>query len=330
MMEQSPDSLRASLSSENADHRFMAAYVAGERRMPWHREFIPLLTDTSDVVRQAGPALPDDRELPGPQSRRGRGVGDRRQDTPPAPSGPTISPVDFGPGSEASPSAQRKAVWLWTEWWAEKRSSAGWVGGLSLVPAEFNADKDIDHLAAPILKAGPVRKAELIALYRDAEGSGYSEALAAATNGTPTDDRVELREALAAHMGRVTEDTLRQRLDSRLPEFRRDCRPRAGASRDFNARRANHGPASRCGPRGSTRSPRGTLPIERPGLWPEARCNRQRANARRQSMADLVEEKSAAVTDVRVTSKSRSRPRSSRYESRSRHPLTVGHSPRTP
>ena len=220
MLRQSEDEVYASLSSEAADQRMMAAYVAGDRGLHWHKDLITLLTDPVDIVRQAARrslivesymALnPDELSVV-------EAVGKKL----PPPAEPLAQPFDFGPLPGASPSAQKRAVAQWTEWWAEKRPAAGRSMGQSRIPPEFNADYEHEHLAVPILKAGAARKAELIALYRTAEGSGYTEALAFAIDRTSADDRDALREALAARTSFVTEDTLRRRLDDRLTEVRR-------------------------------------------------------------------------------------------------------------
>jgi hypothetical protein len=221
MMEQKKEDLRAALNSERAELRFMAAYVAGERRMPWHQDFIQLLTDPTDAVRQSARrsliilsflALnPDEASL----------FEAAGKNTPPASSEPDLSPVDFGPLSPATPAAQKKAVAQWTEWFAEKRPLAGRSAGHPRVPSEFEDDRETNHLAAALLAATPERKAELAVLYRDAEGSGYTEALAVAIAQSSLQDRDAFREALASRLTRVTEETLKRQLDDRLSEVRR-------------------------------------------------------------------------------------------------------------
>jgi hypothetical protein len=221
MMDQKKEDLRAALSSERAEYRFMAAYVAGERRMPWTQDFIQLLTDPTDAVRQSARrgliilsflALnPDEASLFEAAGRT----------TPPASIEPDVCPVDFGPPSPATPAAQKKAVAQWIEWFAEKRPLAGRNGGHPRMPSEFEDDRESNHLAAALLTATPERKAELATYYRDAEGSGYTESLAVAIAQSSLDDRDPLRESLAARLARVTEETLRRQLEDRLSEVRR-------------------------------------------------------------------------------------------------------------
>src|SRR5262245_29963055 len=221
MMEQKKDELRANLTAERPEYRFMAAYVAGERRMPWHHDFIQLLTDPTDAVRQAARrgliilgflALnPDEASLWETAGRT----------TPPASSEPNVCPIDFGPATQATAAAQRKAASQWSEWWAEKRPLAGRCAGHPRIPSEFDTDTEINHLATALLTAVPERKAELTVFYRDAEGSGFTEPLALAITQSSSEDRDALREALATRLTRVTEETLRKQLDDRWAEFRR-------------------------------------------------------------------------------------------------------------
>jgi hypothetical protein len=140
---------------------------------------------------------------------------------PPPIEQPLAAPVDFGPLPGASPSAQRRAAGQWTEWWAENRPLTGRSTGQPRFPAEYDIDADSRHLGAPLLHAGADRKKELTTLFRDAEGSGYSEALAVAIAQASFDARDDLREALGARMTRVTDETLRRRLDDRLADLRR-------------------------------------------------------------------------------------------------------------
>jgi hypothetical protein len=45
--------LRTALASPVAEVRFAAAYVVGEKGLPWHRDLLPLLEDRTEGVRQA-------------------------------------------------------------------------------------------------------------------------------------------------------------------------------------------------------------------------------------------------------------------------------------
>lgn len=221
MMEQKKEDLRAALNSERAEYRFMAAYVAGERRMPWQQDFIQLLTDPTDAVRQSarrGLIILSFLALNPDEASLFEAAG---KTTPPVSSEPDVSPVDFGPPSPGTPAAQKKAVAQWTEWFAEKRPLAGRCAGHPRIPSEFDQDRETNHLAAALLTATPERKAELAGYYRDAEGSGYSESLAVAITQASLEDRDALRESLAARLTRVTEETLRRQLDDHLSEVRR-------------------------------------------------------------------------------------------------------------
>jgi len=217
------DDLHASLESEDQEQRLMAAYVAGDRGLPWYKEFMAMLTDPVDVVRQSArrgliilsflAMNPDEVSTvdPAGKTRQPSAVVDQN----------LCAPVDFGPPSGASLSAQRKAIAQWIEWWAETRPVLGRGNGQQRFPTEFDADAELRHLSAPFLKADSDRRKELAAQYRDAEGSGYSEVLAVAIAQSSEDSKDELREALGVRMTRVTDETLRRRLDDRLPEVRR-------------------------------------------------------------------------------------------------------------
>ena len=47
----SEDELGAALRSQQAEQRFVLAYVVGERRLEWSADLIPLLKDPAELVR---------------------------------------------------------------------------------------------------------------------------------------------------------------------------------------------------------------------------------------------------------------------------------------
>ncbi|HJZ94224.1 MAG TPA: HEAT repeat domain-containing protein [Gemmataceae bacterium] len=217
MIDLSEEELRAALRSEAAERRFMAAYVVGDRRLPWHADLIPLLTDKIDPVRQsARRALiiesflvlnPDEAKL----------IAAAVPSRAATPLAKLNKPADFGPQPEASKAAQRKSADKWTDWWAKQDDARKQPSTLATKPIA----SDPERLADALVKADGDRKKELTAAYRDTKGVQYTEALAGVIARSPAAERSDLREALAARMVRMTDDTLRRYLDDELAEIRR-------------------------------------------------------------------------------------------------------------
>src|SRR5262245_36800098 len=139
MAARSKDELHALLETEDQAQRLMAAYVGGDRGLAWCKEFIAMLADPVDVVRQSARrgliilsflALnPDEVSAvdPAGKTRQPSAVVDQS----------LCAPVDFGPTTGASLSAQRKAIAQWIEWWAETRPVLGRGNGQQRFPSEF-------------------------------------------------------------------------------------------------------------------------------------------------------------------------------------------------
>lgn len=206
----SEEELRKALQSDSLDRRFMAAYVVGDRRLPWHADMISLLNDPEDPVRQAARRSliiesflvlnPDEAKL----------IAAAVPSRAATPLSKLNKPVDFGPKPDAAKAARWTAQDRWTEWFAKNATSS-----------KDSAADDPGDLAYALLKAEPDRKKELITAYRDSKGVQYTEALANAIPRFAAEARGDLRDALAARMLRMTDDTLRRYLDDELAEIRR-------------------------------------------------------------------------------------------------------------
>jgi HEAT repeat protein len=205
----SEEELRRALGSDAIERRFMAAFVVGDRRLPWHADLIPMLTDPSDVVRQSARRgliiesflilNPDEARLPDEKLRKS---------------------MDFGPMPGAGKKAQWAAQDKWTEWFARRDGSMKVTGSLSTSLVTKASETSPQGLADALLKAEPDRKKQLSATYRDAKGEQYTDALAAAIANSPTEERSDLREALAGRMAKATDATLRRYLDDGRAEVR--------------------------------------------------------------------------------------------------------------
>jgi HEAT repeat protein len=198
-----------------ADERFMAAYVVGERRLRWPTDLIPLLDDPNDLIRQAARRsliILAFLELNPEEAAR---LASPTPGQEPTPLAKLHKPVDFGPASGAAKAARKTAMGQWTEWWAGRDPKAAAGSALRTVGA------DPERLAEALVKAEADRRAGLVAEYRDGKGVTYTEALAAAIARSPAAGRADLRDALAARMGRMTAETLGRYLHDPLPEIRR-------------------------------------------------------------------------------------------------------------
>lgn len=221
MIDQSEAELKAALKGDNAERRFTAAFVVGDRRLPWHKDLIPLLADPQDVIRQA--------------ARRGliilsflvlnpdeaKWIGSAIRNRSPIPLEQLTKPPDFGPEPGASKDAQKKAVKEWTDWWAKPQAPGKPATGQPVIPAEFPVETDPERLADALIKAGVNRRKEVAATYRDMEGDQYTEALAIAIMRSASAARTDIRDALVARLSKLKDDELRKRLDSDWAEVRR-------------------------------------------------------------------------------------------------------------
>jgi HEAT repeat protein len=200
--------------------RFMAAYVIGERRLPWPKDLIPLLEDSSDEVRQAARRSllilsflelnPDEAAL----------IAAPNPARPPTPLAKLNKPVDFGPVAGAGKAAQRTAKTKWTDWWARREATAARID-LTTGPTLRSSHAESARLADALVKSKGDERAALVAKYHDAKGVQYTEALAVAIARLPSDDREAPRAALAERMVRMTDLTLGRYLGDELAEIRR-------------------------------------------------------------------------------------------------------------
>jgi hypothetical protein len=205
--------LRAALQSPVPERRFVAAHVVGDRRLPWTKELIGLLTDPVPAVRQAARrslvilsflALnPTEADL----------IASPKPTRPVKRLSELVKPVDFGPSPSANRKAQAAAAQKWTDWWEDQKAPK-----LKAVPSL--ADRQ-DELAAALLKAKGHQRETLIRRYQEARGGQYTVALAVAASGLKGDERREVRKALAERMARMTEATLGGYLEDDLAEVRR-------------------------------------------------------------------------------------------------------------
>jgi HEAT repeat protein len=197
----------------------MAAYVIGERRLPWPRDLIPLLEDPSDEVRQAARrslVILSFLELNPQEAALIAAPNPSRSPTPLA---KLTKPIDFGPAAGAAKAAQKAAVTKWTDWWAKRESLSARLAFSTTSLRSNHAESA--RLAEALVTAGPDGRAGLVAKYRDTKGVQYTEALALAIRELPSGDRGAPRAALADRMVRMTDLTLRRYLDDELAEIRR-------------------------------------------------------------------------------------------------------------
>jgi HEAT repeat protein len=221
MIDQSEAELKAALKGDNTEKRFMAAFVVGDRRLPWQKDLIPLLTDPNDPIRQA--------------ARRGliilsflvlnpdeaKWLGSAIRNRSPIPLEQLTKPPDFGPEPGASKEAQKKAVKDWTDWWAKPQGPTKPPTGGPVIPAEFPVETDPERLADALMKAGINRRKEVAANYRDLEGDQYTDALAIAITHSASAARSDIRDALIARLSKLKDEELRKCLDADQPEVRR-------------------------------------------------------------------------------------------------------------
>jgi hypothetical protein len=252
-MQLGEDDLRAALHSPVAEIRFTAAYVVGEKGLPWHRDLIPLLQDRTDGVRQAarrglvilsflalnpevaqrlrsqrpgttaGGGTPSPAPAGADEGEGGRAL--RRPPVAPAataalaePAAPAklVSPVDFGPARWAPLPARAEAVRRWTKWWDEREA-----GSTSTAAVHTQAAEDPQRLTEELLTATRRFRWDVVERYRDAHGVEYTEALALAAARLVGELKRRVREALALRMTRMADATLVRYLGDDDTEIRR-------------------------------------------------------------------------------------------------------------
>ena len=219
-LDMSERELRAALKADASVLRFAAVYAIGEKRLPWHKELIALLTDPEPLVRQAARrgliilsflALNPDEAALIANPRTGQ----------PTPLDRLKRPVDFGPAPAAGRAAQDRAAQQWTDWWDKQERPKAAAERRQGGTRESTLASREDRRVAALLLAGPQRREELLREYRDAKGVAYTETLAAAVPRLTGEDRRTGRQALAERMTRMPERTLGRYLQDNDPEIRR-------------------------------------------------------------------------------------------------------------
>ncbi len=210
------DTLRTALSSKSSTERLAAAYVVGERLLPWSGELIDRLTDTNPLVRQAARRsliILSHCTLVDEATQRVL-AGER----------PTVRRLiaDFGPRPNADKAAQEKAAKDWDDWWQKHGARSKPKGTkVLLAGSEARLDTEAAKLSSALIFAPPDHQAETVARYRDEKGVAYTEALAEAVPQLQGALQRKAREALADRLARMTVTTLRDRLNDTRPEVRR-------------------------------------------------------------------------------------------------------------
>jgi hypothetical protein len=218
-----------------------AAYVVGERQLPWQSEMIALLRDRDPYVRlaarrslvvlsyhalaaqgQPGAAAPP----PQADSSAGSTAGPQGASASSGLRGARLSPVvDFGAPPAAVAAGQAGSeddVRQWQEWWAKNAPEKRVLRAVSLAQrAQAELDAEAARLSAAAVFAEPPRQAQQLTRYRDAKGIVFTEALGNALGQLDGDARRTAREYLAERLSRMTVETLRSRLDDPRPEVRR-------------------------------------------------------------------------------------------------------------
>ena len=221
MIDQSEAELKAALKGDNAEKRFMAAFVVGDRRLPWQKDLIPLLTDANDPVRQAARRgliilsflvlNPDEAKWLGSAIRNRSAI----------PLDQLTKPPDFGPESGASKNAQKEGRQRLDRLVGQAARADQAADGGPVIPAEFPIETNPEQLADALVKAGVNRRKEVAASYRDMEGEQYTDALAIAIMHSASAARSDIREALIARLSKLKSEELRKCLDSEQAEVRR-------------------------------------------------------------------------------------------------------------
>jgi hypothetical protein len=110
------DELRARLTDKDAETRFVAAWAVSEKKLPWYKELIGMLTDKESAVRMSARraliVLAFNILNPEWDEQQAAIAAGKK------PSKPVKTPksVDFGPSPDASKSYQVSAQKKWTQW----------------------------------------------------------------------------------------------------------------------------------------------------------------------------------------------------------------------
>jgi hypothetical protein len=256
-MQLGEDDLRAALHSRFAEVRFTAAYVVGEKGLPWHRDLIPLVQDRTEGVRQSArrgliilsylalnpevaerlraqqrvPLASGNTPAAGP-AEAGGDEGARRMRpppaTPPAAAAPAEAaapakltpPVDFGPKPWAFVPARVESRKRWTKWWDDRESPGPGTTSIRTEAADPEVQES-ELLARTLVRAVRDTRWDVLERFRDAKGVQYTEALASAAARLSGAAQDRVRETLAARMRRMTDGTLLRYLGDEDLEIRR-------------------------------------------------------------------------------------------------------------
>jgi hypothetical protein len=215
------DSLRAALNSKNSAERLTAAYVIGERQLPWTGDLIDHLSDSNVMVSQA--------------ARRSLIILSYLVLLTDPENGSRKLIADFGPTNGADKADRAEAARKWAAWW-DKHGGGGSKTGAILRTARDEAalEAEAARLSAALVFAPPERQDNALALYVKEKGVVYTEAIANALPQLQGNTQRAAREAFVERMSRMTADTLRDRLSDARGEMRRAALL-AWASRDDRA-----------------------------------------------------------------------------------------------
>jgi hypothetical protein len=110
------DELRARLTDKDAETRFVAAWAVSEKKLPWYKELIGMLTDKESPVRMSARrsliVLAFNILNPDWDEQQAAIAAGKK------PSKPVKTPksVDFGPTPDAGKTSQVSAQKKWTQW----------------------------------------------------------------------------------------------------------------------------------------------------------------------------------------------------------------------
>jgi hypothetical protein len=214
------DALRSALNSKNSAERLTAAYVIGERQLPWTDDLIDHLSDSNTMVSQA--------------ARRSLIILSYLVLLT-DPDGSHKLIADFGPKIGADKADQAEAARKWAAWW-DKHGGGGSKTSAILRTARDEAALEVEaaRLSAALVFAQPERQDNELARYVKEKGVVYTEAIANALPQLQGNTQRVAREAFVERMSRMTVDTLRTRLSDARGEMRRAALL-AWASRDDRA-----------------------------------------------------------------------------------------------
>jgi hypothetical protein len=216
------DELRHNLKSHSAEERFVAAYVIGEKRLPWPEELIPVLTDEAGAARQAARRSLIILSFLALNPEEARLIASHVPYRKPKPLSQLKPPVDFGPTPTAKKDARALAAAKWREWWNKQaRQETSVLHALAEGTRTPSVDHEAEKLASKLTTAQSPRQEGLLEQLRDSKGGKFTEALAMAIPRLDKDMRAKARDALAERMSRMSEKTLEQYLQDDSAEIRR-------------------------------------------------------------------------------------------------------------